>query len=88
MARPRRHHQPQHGAYDRAYDLTPKTTRVTFSEAADVLTAHGWVDGESFRMRPTSVSPDELLIAPIVGGIDIMPGTGPAGWKDQDHKTA
>jgi hypothetical protein len=81
MPRPR-----QRQSQRAAHDLTPKTTQATFTAAADVLTAHGWADGETFRMRPTSVGPDEVLIAPIVGGIDTMPGTSSAAWNDQEHK--
>jgi hypothetical protein len=39
-------------------------------------------------MRPTSVGPDEVLIAPIVGGVDTIPGTSSAAWNDQEHKAA
>lgn len=55
------------------YDLTPKTSEDTFAAAAAVLTARGWINGETFRMRPTSVRADEVFLAPIVGGNDVSP---------------
>ncbi|MET9879288.1 hypothetical protein ABZZ36_32370 [Actinacidiphila glaucinigra] len=68
------------------YDLTPKTSHDTFAAAAAVLTARGWINGETFRMRPTSVRDDEVFLAPIVGGNDVSPGAGDVEWQDQEHR--
>ncbi|WUD70228.1 hypothetical protein OG937_46230 [Streptomyces sp. NBC_00510] len=68
------------------YDLTPKTSEDTFAAAAAVLTARGWINGETFRMRPTSVRADEVFLAPIVGGNDVSPGAGGVEWQNQEHR--
>ncbi|QKV90379.1 hypothetical protein HUT19_41140 [Streptomyces sp. NA02950] len=64
------------------YDLSPKTSPETFAAAAAVLAERGWRDGETFRMRPSALGPHELLIAPIVGGNDMAPGSGMYEWQE------
>ncbi|GGV52354.1 hypothetical protein [Streptomyces spectabilis] len=64
------------------------TSRATRTAAAAVFTAHGWKEGEHYQFTNTGVSRHEVIIAPIVGGIAEMPGTGCAPWADQAHKRA
>lgn len=84
MPRPRR----PRNANPSPYDVSPKTSPDTFTAAAEALTARGWHEDDTFRMRPSSVGPDELYLAPIVGGIDVPPGSGTGEWQDQKHKQA
>lgn len=65
-----------------------QTSPATFAAARAVLAAADWTEGTDFRLRPTSVRPDEVLAAPVVGGNDTMPGTSSAEWADQEHKAA
>jgi len=75
--KPRRHRPPERSA------LTSGATR---SAAAAVLAAHGWTEDQQYRIRTTAVSRDDVIIAPIVDGADVMPGTVYAEWTGRAHK--
>lgn len=79
MARPR----PRHPAGPHR-----QTSPTTLAAARAVLSAAGWREEEDFRLRPSGMRSDEVMAAPVVGGIDTMPGTGCAEWADQEHKAA
>lgn len=64
-----------------------QTSPATLAAARAVLAAAGWAE-EDVRLRASGVRPDELLVAPVVGGVDTMPGTGFAEWRNQEHKAA
>lgn len=66
----------------------PCTSLATLNAATAVLEVSGWTLGTHCRLRRTEVSRDEVLIAPIVGGVDTAPGGPSAEWRDQDHKRA
>lgn len=64
----------------------PSTNRATLDAATTALDASGWTLDTHYRLRQTEAGRDEVLIAPILGGVDTAPGGPSAEWRDQDHK--
>lgn len=64
----------------RAPGTAPTTTAETLTAVRSALAASGWVEDIDCRVRPCAVSTDEVIIAPIVGGNDTMPGSHAAAW--------